>query len=355
LRICLGYHAADPSLRIGLLLNGATPAELADCCPFIERSYAVEYVDFLGRVGDPDAALAGVPPEWDYVVDNWRAHEPEQLRFEGVRLFFDAARRHFRARVHHGIAGAEPPSYRPHCSLRLELPAEARGRARRELADAPVRIAVMPAGSSEPSRYPSPRSWQLILGALVDEFPGAVFCLVGKLERDGRTATSLSAEEVGRIAAVVPRSFDSFDRPLLEQLAFVEACDVFVSPHTGFGTAALAVGTPWLTLSGGPWHESFFNGVPFYSVLPDKERFPCFTWDGRPPTLVEDDGPRTPSMSRARIEDDLPELLEAAHLLIERRLPYEEALGRYFPRLLDAYRGDRSRIFSFDSIHTQYI
>jgi hypothetical protein len=62
------------------------------------------------------------------------------------------------------------------------------------------------------------------------------------------------------------------DLPLLEQLAFVEACSVFVSPHTGFGAAALAVGTPWLALSGGPWHEWFFNGVPFWSVIPDTER-----------------------------------------------------------------------------------
>jgi len=130
----------------------------------------------------------------------------------------------------------------------------------------------MPAGSSEPSRYPSVGSWELIMGELAGAFPEAAFVLVGKLERDGRTSTSLEAEEVERITAAVPHAVNCFDRPLLEQLAFVEACDLFVSPHTGFGTAALSVGTPWLTLAGGPWHESFFNGVPFYSVLPDPEQ-----------------------------------------------------------------------------------
>jgi hypothetical protein len=72
-----------------------------------------------------------------------------------------------------------------------------------------------------------------------------------------------------------------------------------------------------------------------------------------PPT--EDDGPRTPSMTRARIEEDLPELLAGARLLVEGRLGYEEALRGYFTRLLDAYGGDASRIFSFDGIHLGYI
>jgi hypothetical protein len=165
----------------------------------------------------------------------------------------------------------------------------------------------------------------------------------------------VSAREVEQLAAAVPPPVACFDRPLLEQLAFVEACDLFLSPHTGFGTAALAVGTPWLALAGGPWHESFFNGVAFHSVIPDTRRYPAYWWDGTPPPLVEDDGPRTPSMTRERIEADLPELVEAARRLIERRLTYDDALAAYFPRLLRAYRGDRSKIFSFDSIHERYV
>jgi len=355
LRCCLGYREADRSLRVSVLLNGATATELGDCCPFIEETYAVAYTDFLGRVGDPDAALAAVPRDWDHVLDSWRAREPAQLEFGGVRLFHQAAHRHFRARVAYGVIGDETLPYRTDCRLQLELPAVLRERVARELGGAPVCIAVMPAGSSEPSRYPSARSWELILGELARAFPDATFVLVGKLERDGRTSTSLEAGELDLFRRAVPRAHDCFDRPLLEQLAFVEACNVFISPHTGFGTAALAVGTPWLTLAGGPWHESFFNGVPFYSVLPDARRFPCYTRDGAPPPPVDDDGPRTPSMSRERIEEDLPELVEAAQLLVARRLSYEEALARHFPRLLETYGGDRSRIFSFENIHERYI
>jgi hypothetical protein len=346
LRICLGYHAADPSLRISLLLNGATPTELAACCPFVAQTYAVPHTDFLGRSGDAQEALADVPREWDYVADNWRFAEPAQQQFAGLRAFAAASQEHFRARIAHGAAGAEPPPYRPHCRLELQLPAAV------EVSGA-VRIAVMPAGSSEPSRYPSARSWELILSELERAFPDATFCFFGKLRDDERTSTSFS--EFDRLRGSVKRGVDVVDRPLLEQLAYVDACHVFVSPHTGFGTAALAVGTPWLALAGGPWHEWFFNGVPFHSVLPDTRRFPCYTWMDEQPRLVHDDGPRTPSMTRARIEDDLPELVEAARMLVERRLPYERALERHFPRLLNAYGGDRSKIFSLDSIHERYI
>jgi hypothetical protein len=60
-------------------------------------------------------------------------------------------------------------------------------------------------------------------------------------------------------------------------------------------------------------------------------------------------------MTRARIERDLPELLEGARVLVEERLEYEEALRTYFSRLLEAYGGDRSGVFSFDGIHHAYI
>jgi hypothetical protein len=59
--------------------------------------------------------------------------------------------------------------------------------------------------------------------------------------------------------------------------------------------AALAVGTPWLALSGGRWFEYFFNRVPFRSMIPDPERYASFT-QFVPAAGVDDDdgdGPRT--------------------------------------------------------------
>jgi hypothetical protein len=112
----------------------------------------------------------------------------------------------------------------------------------------------------------------------------------------------------------------------VEQLAVVAECDVLISPHSGFAMAALAVGTPWLSIAGNKWPEFYFNGTPFYSVLPDRSRFPCYTGMAAAPPLVQDDGPRSPSMSAARIGDDLAEIVDATAKLVGGRWDYETAV-----------------------------
>jgi hypothetical protein len=354
LRYCLGYKAATPDMRVSVLLNEAAPVELARCCPFVDEVYAVPYRGFLVPDGDPVAALAAAPRGWDWVLDNHREMQEDHDAFRGFRAFYDAAREHFQPRLGRHWTGGEPPAYLPH----EQLPEAARASAERTLRGRPAISVVLAGSSAERHLYPSASSWQLILDALVRQHPGVAICLIGKLGEDGRTTSRVGRAELERLKRAVPAAIDCFDRPLLEQLAIVEASDLHVSPHSGFGFAAAAVGTPWLSISGGRWHEYFFNGIPFYAVLPDTDRYPCFDWAGPLPLLEADEdgeGPRTPSMSAARIQDDLPELLHGAKLLIERRLSYEDALGDYFPRLLAAYKGDRPRVFSFDGIDAAYL
>jgi hypothetical protein len=110
------------------------------------------------------------------------------------------------------------------------------------------------------------------------------------------------------------------------------------------------VGAPWLTLSGNKWAEFYFPGTPFYSVLPDLERFPCYTGIEPEPPMVPDDGPRSPSMSRERIEADLEEIVAAAAQLIEGEWDLPAALRDHTDRLVRMYGGDRSRIYSIDNV-----
>lgn len=358
LRRCQGYHAGDASLRIGLVLNGASPVELSRCAPFVHDVFAVRYTSFGEPDGSPRRALRGIPRDWDYVVHHHASVEPHQLRYEGLRRYHEASRRHFRARVAVGVVGQEPPRYEPHQHLRLELPHEERARARTELEGRPA-IAVMPAGSGARHLYPSTASWLVVLDALEAQFPDTVFTFVGRLRAEGgRTVSGITRPEVDRLIASRPRAVDAFDRPILDQLALVEASSLFLSPHTGFGFAAVAVATPWLTLSGGDWHESFFNGVPFYSVLPKSPDYPAFVRGAALPTIEADEdgeGRRAAAMGHRRVREDLDELVEAAELLVEGRLPYEEALAGYFPRLLDAYQGDRSKIWAFEDLQAAFL
>jgi hypothetical protein len=43
LHYALGHHAVDPSREIAVALNADTPVRLADYCPFISASYAIEH------------------------------------------------------------------------------------------------------------------------------------------------------------------------------------------------------------------------------------------------------------------------------------------------------------------------
>lgn len=273
LRYGLGYAAANPTAAVSLLLNGAAPVELASCVPFLRHAFAVPYSGFVEPDTDPHAALADVPREWDWVIDNHREREPSHQAIAGFRAFFDAAHTHLIARRGRDWTGGESPAYQPNLQLHLSLPDEYRESAARHCADG-VGIAVVLAGHSSPRHfYPSVSSWRLILSALATQYPTAVFIMIGKLS-NGRTKSrsEITRAEVDAIMDGLP-VIDAFDKPLFEQLALVEASELFISPHTGFGFAAVSVGTPWLTVSGGHWHEYFFNGVPFYSVIPDTERY----------------------------------------------------------------------------------
>jgi hypothetical protein len=338
-----GYHAADPELEIAVALNAATPVELASFCPFVSAAYAIEQP--LLEPATP--SLAHVPREWDWVVDDGRRYQDVQRElFPGLRDYYAASDAHLVAARGRRPAGFPPPAYRPHQPLRLRLPDASRAAAAQRLGEHNGAIAVMPAGSSERALYPSLDAWRLILDGLADAFSGVRFALIGRLAADERTSTSFGAGELAALLAHRSRPVDCFDVPLAEQLAVVEACDVFLAPHTGFGMAALAVGTPWLALSGGRWFEFYFNHVPFRSIIPDAERYPSFSQFGAPDAA---------SMSDARFRDDRDRIVAAAGELLAGSLTYEQALRDYFADLLAAHGGDASAIWSIDGVHTAYV
>ena len=60
-------------------------------------------------------------------------------------------------------------------------------------------------------------------------------------------------------------------------------------------------------------------------------------------------------MSARRVREDLDELSAAAVMLVEGTLSYEDALAGYFPRLLDAFGGDRSMVGAFEDAHVGFV
>ncbi len=357
LHYCLGHHAADPEREIAVALNAATAVELAGFCPFVSGTYAVDH-PLLEPCPDSAQRQAIIPRKWDWVLDDFRRHQDIQLAlFPGLRDYYRASDDCLTTTRGRSVVGATAPGFVPHQQLRFALPETARVAAAQRLAPhaAAPRIALMPAGSSDAALYPSVESWVRILDALADAFGDVQIALIGKRRRDAQTVTSIAGDDLATLLAHPTRPLDCFDLGLAEQLAVVEACGLFLAPHTGFGLAALAVGTPWLALSGGRWFEYFFNRVPFRSIIPDTDRYPCFTQFDAAEIVDDGDGARTPSMSRDRIRDDLERIVAAADELLGGSLEYDTALGEYFRDLIAAHRGDTSQIWSVDGVHLAYV
>jgi hypothetical protein len=127
LRYALGYHRAAPDLRISLALNASAPTELASLVPYVERVHAIGGgFDFV-RGGDARQAIAHIPRDWDYLVDDARRdHLGLRALFPGMAAYYDAADRYFRVARARGVAGAEPPAYLPHQRVVLDLPEASR-------------------------------------------------------------------------------------------------------------------------------------------------------------------------------------------------------------------------------------
>ncbi|HWT25259.1 MAG TPA: hypothetical protein VN213_17275 [Solirubrobacteraceae bacterium] len=104
-----------------------------------------------------------------------------------------------------------------------------------------------------------------------------------------------------------------------------------------------------------PVCKTYFNRVPFRSIVPDTSRYPCFSQFAADSAAPDgDDGDRIPSMMRARVQDDLDRIVATAHELIDGTVSYERCLDDHFADLLDAHDDDPSALWSFDDVHLDH-
>jgi hypothetical protein len=128
----------------------------------------------------------------------------------------------------------------------------------------------------------------------------------------------------------------------------LDPAPVPVTPHTGFAFLAQFVGTPWLTISGCPWAEYVFNGVPFYSALPDCPNDPAAAHQGSACLRRWNDGVQPDCMTDPAIERRLPDILAGARLLLGQGLSFEEACRLHIAKLR-ASGHDLKQVAYFDT------
>jgi hypothetical protein len=330
LRYARGLVEANPGVEVHLALSDRCVPDIARGCPWLAGVHPVHLA------GLPD--LGDLPTEWDYIIDDLTiVHEtdeidPAQLDPEAVAL-----RHYYRltaeALTANAGRGALSPSlrlpdglkYRPQARVTLSVPAANKSFVDR-YAHAGHKIAVLLGGSFAYQWYPDVSSWIRILAALGEAMPTARFYVTGvRQPGDGQTRTAgYTDQDIERVLASEPDTVDCYDIGFWNQVALLESCDMVIAPRTGFAALALCVGTPWLTISGGDWPEYFFNGVPFYPVLPDDPDYPY-----RAKLYPEDTPTKVPSMRPENLDRKIPEIIEAAALLLSPEFTYAAAVDRY--------------------------
>jgi len=353
LRHTLGYHKANPDYEISLILNKHTPYFLANLCPWIKKIYTVDLPWDTPKDKVNQKLIAHIPKTWDFIASDARS---ETIDFcpEPFFAYYQLANKHFKARIKEDFCGGKLIPYAPNEPLAFKLPQENHEFARKHLLKTEVKIGLMFAGHGEQEYNPPIKAWEKIIEALFQQYPDLSIYLFGRIKRDdkGTVTAGIGEQDIKRLLNKYSNCVNCFDTGLLNQLAVVEQCDVFISPHTGFAFAVLCVGTPWLTISGTEWSEYFYNSVPFYSVLPKCSKYPCYRGMLKKCQNSLKNEKRVLCMTEDRIKNDLPEILKGADILINKKWDFQTCMKAHIAKVTKLY-GKAEWLYSFDNIHEQ--
>jgi hypothetical protein len=341
LRYVMNFRRANPDLLIGLALNARAGVELAGCVPGLDSVYPVRVEAFEEAGVDGLAELAPIPREWDYLLVDPRHSYP--MGWAALDRCETAFQQYIRAGVVDNWSQPVeefPPGHNG--PLELVLPQTARDFAQGFLTQGRSPCISMVLGSgAEPSRTPPLAFWKQLVGALLSEYPNAEVYLLGALRPAGTTTQGITRAWIEELSAAFPQVRDAFDLGLLNQLAIAQRCDLHISPHTGMSFAVQCVGTPWLVISGGDIAENIVNGVPFASIYPDCDRYPCGPWFApeKNPMLPECEDRRQLKrpflcLSEERLMEKLPNFLESARALIRKERPYLTGVEEHYQSML---------------------
>ncbi len=337
LRYAYWFAQDNPDLEVSVLLNSRTAVELGWCVPGIKRVYPVAVKAFQ-NAETAAAELARIPRDWDYELRDPRIGN-QNTRPHLLERCWDYLTQHLRpallSRKHEAPPGFPQRSNTQR--LRLNLPEAGYSQAQRLIGDAArPRIAILPApGSGTGSRAPSLATWRKLLHALRQSIGEISVFVIGSSQTGRPTTSGITPEQIGQLAAETPWIHNAFDFGLLNQLALIDLCDLFISPHSGFAFAAQCTDTPWLALSGGEWPDYWLGGVPFACLYPECDRYPCH--DGK---LEACEQAHTAGRPYRCLEDStllprLPEAVQLAEELISGRRTWPESLAahrRFFAR-----------------------
>ncbi len=278
LELAANYHKAYPNLKIQLLVHHKTPYSIAAYCDFIEAVHPVHKQQDQEAQGGLQTML---PDTFDYVVFPKRLLYTPQDFTPSLLSCNRLLQGHFKARLWSGYNDTpdeHPQALKaaPYSAFKIQIPKDNISFKLPEPLGYPL-IAVMLKGASKQTIWPSLRTWKMILQHIQQAHPKATFIITGlsSVHSTARISTDEAKARISKFVDSIPGAINAYDVGLDNQLGLIQQADVLLSPHTGFAFLAPCLGTPWLTISGGQWAEPMPAQMPFYSVLPQCNRYPC--------------------------------------------------------------------------------
>ena len=329
-----GYYLANKNIDVHLLLNSESPIELAESCSWIRKTYPIS-VSELSKYGGKAKCLEHIPKTWDYIINDDRIK-----RFKRKQDSNDLVKAKkvltntMKSRIAQGYLYSHILPYKPNPTIRLQIPGSARNFARRYKHKGTA-IAVMLGGSAGGVQSPTVKMWLRICQALSGSIPNLKIYFTGVTKSvKGRTRTAdFTVRDVKYLVKHLPNAESTYDIGLWNQLALIESCDIFLSPHTGFAFLAPLVGTPWLALSNCRWPEYLFNRVKFYSVLPTCGSYPALNNNKTGCGWLLAHDKKALCMTDELLAKKMPEIVYGAKLLLDPKFTYRKALNMHLRKI----------------------
>ena len=276
LQLIADYKSANQDLRIFAVVNDKGPFGILEYSGISEDVYPINVLEIAEN---NLSQLDNLPNRFDFVI------YPKQFKYNDfLSQELDACFKnlicHFKGNTWSGYsddsqarAYLNKNNYSP---FRLKLPKFKLDEYKNKYSEYPI-FSVMLKGASKQTKWPSLKTWKIILSGIKKKYPEARFLITGVLEAHGNIHNSNSQlkNKIDTFISSIPGAINCYDIGLENQLAIIQSSNIFIAPHTGFAFLAPCLGTPWLALSGGEWAEEMPAHMPFYSVLPDCNKYPC--------------------------------------------------------------------------------
>ncbi len=344
LKLAKGYSLANKNLDVYLLLNANTPTELADACPWIKKTYSIS-TDEVFKDGEKAKCLQRIPKNWDYISTDNRAgrlvkvsDRPELVKTQEV------LHKIFVAKIAKGYVkqnGDNEGSILPAVSnqkITLPIPTKAKTFTKKFKHRGPT-VVIMLGGAKGLRQSPSVEMWLKICLALEKAIPNLKIYFTGITKSDHhRTFTKdFTLNDIDYLVKHLKNAESAYNIGLWNQIALIEKCDIFLSPHTGFAFLAFLVDTPWLEIATCRWPLYFLNDVPFYSVLPKCNSYPSLDNRTKECDRLLREGKRVACVADDLIEKKIPEIVKGAKLLLDKSFTYNKAIKLHLRNIRKDY------------------